>query len=381
MPPATSATTKTTSATRRPSPAPSCAYTLPSAPLTITMSFWFWWTLPEGSPRLIHSLQSRTGSFSPTGLYQAMRRHTSWAGSKKSRSAKIRSKSTPLPQRTRRKRALATMMKPMVRRRVKRLTRSVIRCSETVSSANAVAIAKVLRDDLRPDALVREDLQEDRVRRAAVDDVRLLDAPFERIQAGLDLGEHPLADRALLDHPRHVLARQRGKKLAVLVLDAPDVREDDEFLRPQRRSDGAGDQVGVDVVRAPVLADAHGGDDRDGVSGLEVLQDGRVYRLDIADEPVVPVLAPAVEVRPELLGPVGFREGLGLDEPPVLAAQADGLGSVPADQRRDLLVDGPAEDHLDDFHRGRVGHADALAELGFDGQALEHLVDLRPAAV
>src|SRR3989454_3395864 len=106
-----------------------------------------------------------------------------------------------------------------------------------------------------------------------------------------------------------------------------------------------------------------------------------VYCLDVADESVVLVLAPGVEVCPELLGPFSFREGFGLDEPAVLAAQPDGLGPVAADQRRDLFVDGAPEDHLDDFHRGFVGHADALTELRLDRQPLEHLVDLRTAAV
>ena len=206
-------------------------------------------------------------------------------------------------------------------------------------------------------------------------------AAFERRQARLHLGEHAFADRALLHHAGHVLARQGRHELAVLLLDATDIGEDDELLRAERRGHGAGDQVGVDVVRAPVFADAHRGDDRDGIGGLEVLQDGRVYGLDVADESVVLVLAPGAEVCPKLLGPFGFREGFSFDEPAVLAAQPDGLGPVAADQRRDLLVDGAPEDHLDDFHRGFVGHAHALTELRLDRKPLEHLVDLRPAAV
>src|SRR5207245_2689300 len=54
---------------------------------------------------------------------------------------------------------------------------------------------------------------------------------------------------------------------------------------------------------------------------------------------------------------------------------------APAGQRHNVAVDVATENHLDDFHRGFVGHTDALAELGLDGQPLEHLLNLRAAAV
>ena len=46
-----------------------------------------------------------------------------------------------------------------------------------------------------------------------------------------------------------------------------------------------------------------------------------------------------------------------------------------------MFVHRAGEDHFDDFDHGGVGHSEAVDELGFDFQALEHGVDLRAAAV
>ena len=69
------------------------------------------------------------------------------------------------------------------------------------------------------------------------------------------------------------------------------------------------------------------------------------------------------------------------DERAVLAGQADGLAARLVDQRDDLLVHRPAEDHLDHVHRLGVGHAHALHELALLAEPREHALDLRPAAV
>ena len=41
---------------------------------------------------------------------------------------------------------------------------------------------------------------------STVDDMGFADAASKRVQAGMDLGQHPFADRALLHHPLHVFA-------------------------------------------------------------------------------------------------------------------------------------------------------------------------------
>ena len=65
----------------------------------------------------------------------------------------------------------------------------------------------------------------------------------------------------------------------------------------------------------------------------------------------------------------------------VLAAQPDRLAAGLVDVAHDLLVDRAGEHHLDDLDGRGVGDAQAGGEFRLDAEPLEHLADLRPAAV
>ena len=54
---------------------------------------------------------------------------------------------------------------------------------------------------------------------------------------------------------------------------------------------------------------------------------------------------------------------------------------MPIDQIGDFHVDLSGQHHLHDFHRGFIGHSNAMAEFRFDAEPIEHLVDLRSAAM
>ena len=69
------------------------------------------------------------------------------------------------------------------------------------------------------------------------------------------------------------------------------------------------------------------------------------------------------------------------DQPAILAGDADRHGAGAGDRLGDLLVDRAGEDHLDHVEHRLVGHPQALDEGGLHVQALEHGVDLRPAAM
>ena len=75
------------------------------------------------------------------------------------------------------------------------------------------------------------------------------------------------------------------------------------------------------------------------------------------------------------------RRLLGDHHVAVLAAQPDGLAAGGVDVADDLLVDRAGQHHLDDFQRRGVGDAQAAGELRLHAGALEHRLDLRPAAV
>jgi hypothetical protein len=64
-----------------------------------------------------------------------------------------------------------------------------------------------------------------------------------------------------------------------------------------------------------------------------------------------------------------------------LSAQADRLAAGLVDVADDLLVDRAGEHHLDDLDRGGIGDAQPGGELGLDAEALQHIADLRAAAM
>ena len=70
-----------------------------------------------------------------------------------------------------------------------------------------------------------------------------------------------------------------------------------------------------------------------------------------------------------------------LEQPAVLARQADGVRAVRVEQPDELARDLPGEHHPDDVHRLGRGDAQAAAELRLDAEPVEHRVDLRSAAV
>src|SRR5207253_999840 len=65
----------------------------------------------------------------------------------------------------------------------------------------------------------------------------------------------------------------------------------------------------------------------------------------------------------------------------VLAADADGDAAAFVDVGYDRLVDRAGQHHLDDLHGGGVGYPEPVHEGALDADAVEHLVDLRAAAM
>ena len=93
--------------------------------------------------------------------------------------------------------------------------------------------------------------------------MRLPDAAAKRLQAALHLGEHPPLHHAPLDHAERILIAHGVDQPLVLVQHAFHVGEQDHLLRLKRGGNLAGDDVGIDVERFAVLADAGGRDDGD----------------------------------------------------------------------------------------------------------------------
>ena len=240
--------------------------------------------------------------------------------------------------------------------------RSSCRCWQRAG----VVVERGVAVDHRADAGVGEQLDEQDVGDAAVEDVGPADAVAHGLDAARDLGDHPAGDGAV-GHQRvelvgRGLADQAGR-VADVAAEALDVGEVDQLLGIQRLGDGAGDDVGVDVVRLALVVGADGGDDRDELVGQEALEEAGVDGVDVADEAE--------------LGVAGRR----LDQPGVLAADADGVVAVEVDGRDELRVDLADEHHPGDVDGLGVGDPQPVAELGRLAQPLHQRADLRPAAV
>ncbi len=77
----------------------------------------------------------------------------------------------------------------------------------------------------------------------------------------------------------------------------------------------------------------------------------------------------------------GARHLARRDHVAVLAGEPDRPPARRVDEADDLLVNRAGQHHLDDLDGFLVGNAQARGELGLDAEALEHLPDLRPAAM
>ncbi len=142
----------------------------------------------------------------------------------------------------------------------------------------------------RPNPLVGQHLDQDRVGHAPIDDEHALDAPPDRVDAALHFRDHAATD--------HAVAHQRGRlgdlhladqrAWVVPVAQQPhDVGHGDHALRAQLARDARRGGVGVDVVGVAELVVAHGGDHRD-VAFFQHVQDDPI--VDVRDLAHVPQL-------------------------------------------------------------------------------------------
>src|SRR5699024_790180 len=170
-----------------------------------------------------------------------------------------------------------------------------------------------------------------------VDDVHGTHASGHGIQRTLYLGQHAAGDGAVVDQGLHLIRFQAGEQPALVVEHAGGVGQQHELFRIQHRSHFPGHQIGIDVVAAPVRADADGRDDGDEVIQLQAAHDGRVDVGHFAGHAEIDMTAVVV---------IGQLQLTRADQAAVLAGQAHGAPAVLVDAVDDFLVDGTAEHHF-----------------------------------
>ena len=227
-------------------------------------------------------------------------------------------------------------------------------------------------DDFRADALVRENFQQQRVRRAPVDEVHAPDAALERLHGGIDFRNHAGGNHAGFFQFRHfVNAQRRNERVGIFrVGEQPgNVGHEDEASRLERARDGAGGGVGVRVV-GPIFV-VEGNRRNDGNFSLveRLFDDFRFYGFDVSHEAEVDGISVFV---------AGFELFADVDE---VAGHAYGNASALFDESADVGVDFVVERVFDDLDRLLVRHADAVAPLRLDGGLFHRARDRFPAAV
>ena len=105
-----------------------------------------------------------------------------------------------------------------------------------------------LRHDQRPGAMFGEELQQHRVCRFAVQDDDAFDAALDRLDAGLDLGDHATRNGPIGDQRLGLRHRQLVYQLLILVQHAGHVGQEQEARRLHCAGDCARECIGVDVV-------------------------------------------------------------------------------------------------------------------------------------
>ena len=178
----------------------------------------------------------------------------------------------------------------------------------------------------------------------------------------------------------HTIAQQRvglarGQNIrepAGVVANARHIGHQDQLLRLQRPRQAASEQIGIDVIRAPVGAHADGHDHRDEVAREQKMDEVDVDAFDVPDEAELGLVLRRVFCRQRHLARV--------DETSVLSVQAHRPAAVSVDESGQLLVE-LVERHLDHGQRALVGDTQAAMPPAFHAHLAHERVDPPAAAV
>ncbi len=129
-------------------------------------------------------------------------------------------------------------------------------------------------------------------------------------------------------------------------------------MRPDSCGNLAGSHIGIDIVGCSISANSNTGDDRDIVTGDEIVQQCRVNLGDVARQTKL------------------CADRLGLDSVTIGTGKPHGQMSVRVHLAHQLLVDLTNQDHFDHIHDFWRGHAHTVLEFYRQAKSLAELTDL-----
>ena len=156
--------------------------------------------------------------------------------------------------------------------------------------------------------------------------------------------------------------------LPLLVEDAGDIGQEDQLARTDRRRDGGGRHVGVDVEAVAIGAESHRGNDGQDVLVEQEPQKIRVHRFNLAHEAEVPFSRERFDL-------------FGAEQARILAREADRHRAEHIEPADDFRVHAAGEYHLDDPNVLFTGDALTLEELAGLSHAIQGAGDFGSTAV
>ena len=211
---------------------------------------------------------------------------------------------------------------------------------------------------------------------AAVQDDGAVGPGADGLDAGLDLRDHAAGNDALFLELLSLGHGQFRDQMAFLVQHARDIGQQQQAFGARRPGDGTRRRIGVDVIGLAPFTHTDRRDDGDEIALAQDFQDRRVAIIGLADETEIQHL---LDIAFGILGRA--LQLARLDQPAILAGQADRLTAFGLQRGHDLFVDRACQNHFDDVDRFLVGDAQPVDEDAFLRHPVQHLADLRPAAM
>ena len=209
-----------------------------------------------------------------------------------------------------------------------------------------------------------EQLEQAGVRDATIKDNNTPHAFFQRFQGGFRLGDHAACDHAFFGHCADVFRCQGCQNLALGILDAGHIGQQQKPCGFERAGDGTCGCIAVDV---------------EGFLGQAACRDGGHN----GDDACVHHIAQHLHVHFDgATHPAQFRIIRFADHQIVVfARQTNRTATFIHDRLNDAFVDQTGQHHFNDLNGGFVGHTLAAHELRLDAKLIQHFVDHRAAAM
>ena len=214
------------------------------------------------------------------------------------------------------------------------------------------------------------------MRCTTIDDYRGLDPIADCIHAGFRFRDHTALDRAIGNHCIDTVDIRVTHQLLIGIKDTFDISQHIKATGTDSLCNGTGSRISIDIVCLTVFTNPYRCNYRNNVGIDEAIKHMRIDLNRFADKAQIKdLLDIAFGIA---FGALKFAR---LDQMGILATQTNADTPCTVYVRNDFLVDLASQNHFDNVNGLLIGDAKAINEFGLDVKFLEHLADLRTAAM